>query len=270
MRRGLALCAAAAALVIVGARGEGGEVKVPETAKDVLTRDATVRWRLTWRTPIVPADRMKGKGPGVLPVERVPFTSRPDIQHVRIAPPAAEWNTLDYDATDWPRSRIRRFSSPYFQTGAVFIRSKFRVVDPKAVKACYLSLKYRGGVVVYLNGEEVARGDMPAGPVKADAPAAPYPDDAWVDDQGKILPKEHGIRSYEKAGRTEVVRRLRSRNRALGPVALPGSKLKKGVNLLAISLHRSDYHPIALTWFSQRLIHNSWRPIQLRDISLKA
>jgi glycosyl hydrolase family 123 len=273
MSRMRVLCVAVAVMIVVSlcaTLAPGADTKVPGTAKDVLTRDAMVRWRLSWRTPTVPADKMKGNAPGVLPVERVPFSNRPGIQNVRIDPPAADWNSPGYDATDWPRSPVRRFSSPYYQTGAVFIRSTFNVADPKAVKALYLSLAYRGGVMVYLNGEEVARGHMPKGAVTADGPAAPYPDDAWVDEKGKLLPKEHYIRSYEKKGQAEIVRRLKSRNRALGPVVLPGSKLKKGVNLLAISLHRADYHPVALTWFNQRLIHNSWRPIQLRSISLKA
>ena len=34
------------------------------------------------------------------------------------------------------------------------------IQDPAQVKACVLSLKYWGGVVVYVNGKEVARGNM--------------------------------------------------------------------------------------------------------------
>jgi IS5 family transposase len=55
-------------------------------------------------------------------------------------------------------------------------------------KRVVVDLGYRGGVVVYLNGKEVARGDMPEGPVTPETPALPYPDEAYLDADGKMLP----------------------------------------------------------------------------------
>ena len=39
---------------------------------------------------------------------------------------------------------------------------RFHVADPEQVKALTLAITYRGGVVVYVNGREVARGHLPA------------------------------------------------------------------------------------------------------------
>lgn len=47
----------------------------------------------------------------------------------------------------------------------VYTRRKFVLADPKAVKSLKLSLKYDDGFVAYINGVEVVRKAMPAGPV---------------------------------------------------------------------------------------------------------
>ena len=104
------------------------------------------------------------------------------------ASPPAGWEKPDFDDRTWRRLPGTPFpvqrlswlklpdlnfgfssidmSSPYMAHMAM--RGKFRVNDPAKVKGLVLSLAYRGGVVVSLNGKEVARGDMPDGEITVD------------------------------------------------------------------------------------------------------
>ncbi len=54
---------------------------------------------------------------------------------------------------------------------SVFIRKSFPVADPAAVSALTLSVDYDDGFVAYLNGVEIARRNMPAGPIDNTTPA---------------------------------------------------------------------------------------------------
>ena len=63
----------------------------------------------------------------------------------------------------------------------------------------------------------------------------------------------------------------------LGPVALPADLLRKGLNVLAIELHRSDYNPSAAKFFATQA-HDyqditagpGWTPCALMDLNLSA
>src|SRR6185295_913652 len=48
-----------------------------------------------------------------------------------------------------------------------------------------LKMEYRGGVRVFLNGQEVGRGSLPDGELAANVPGAPYPEEAY-----RALPDE--------------------------------------------------------------------------------
>ncbi len=50
-----------------------------------------------------------------------------------------------------------------------------------------LDLVFKGGAVVYLNGEEIARGYMPDGPVDTTTAARPYPQNAYIDSSGRAV-----------------------------------------------------------------------------------
>ena len=61
---------------------------------------------------------------------------------------------------------------------SVFIRVPFEIEDPALVTAMTLRMKYEDGFVAYLNGEEVARSNAPAGHLPFDAEAtAVHPDE---------------------------------------------------------------------------------------------
>jgi len=239
---------------------------VPAGAKTILSREGYWRWRVSWRKPVV----MGGGEKAILPVGRVPFSQRPDIEDIEIAPPPADWIAADFDDTNWPREHLGSFAGGYFQVGGIRCRGRFNVTNPAAVSGLYLTANYRGGLVVYLNGREVARRDLPAGEVAGDVAADPYPDEAWVDAKGQMLPKTNAIAARIKQGDKSLVGRLEKRNRSLGPIELPTDALKKGVNVLAVAAFRSDYHRVGMGWFNQQNIHASWWPIRITDLELKA
>ena len=163
-------------------------------------------------------------------------------------------------------------TSSLFKLGALAVRGKLHVSDP-ATAQLVLRLKYRGGVVVYLNGQEVARGGLPAGVITPGTPGAPYSEEAYLDAKGKILPLVRDIKKNDE----EAQRRIALRDRALGPVVLPAKVLRKGVNILAIELHRSDYSASAAKFWPttahgvQSISESSgWTPCGLMDLNLSA
>lgn len=175
-------------------------------------------------------------------------------------PPPVGWTAPDFDDRDWPRLR-----GPFFPTqhawawtkqtddmgflgyegtapslAAICVRGRFMVSDPAAAGDMKLSLVYRGGVVVHLNGREIARANVAKVPstnpdLAEDvlAPADDYPPEAFVTDEGKVIGNYTDTQKYYD--------RLTLRLRRL-EAPLPGRLLVKGANVLAIEGHRSPYH----------------------------
>jgi len=239
-------------------------------ARVILATGSPWRRFSTWRKPAVSIEALRAAGkradaPAVLPV-KVAWSSAQGIQHLETAAPPANWREADFDDADWPRSggRFRTF----LYDGQIALRGRFAVSDPATVKDLSLSMTYRGGVVVYLNGKEVARAHMPRGDITVDTPANSYRPEAFVNKAGKYLMTEQ----YAKGDERERVKR---RNRSLGPVRVSAKWLCKGVNVLAVELHRAPFHPVALTWWNDRRLYAygkpvHWIPIGLRSIRLTA
>ena len=100
--------------------------------------------------------------------------------------PPADWAGLTFDDNAWPYARLpqpmlwkRRVSmgrprgmalcnGPYDPV-MVLARAKFEIKDPAQVKGCRISLDYWGGVVVYVNGKEAARGHLSGGATNTEA-----------------------------------------------------------------------------------------------------
>jgi len=246
----------------------------------VLDGGSFWRFHVTLRKPVVPA--AEGRAAAVLPV-KVAYRSYPGIQFLETEPPPAEWPKPDFDDAAWPRARAgeklpgsiaQAVFRPgvEFSTGLLCLRGKFEVTDPASVGALSLSATYRGGVAVYLNGQEVARRDLPAAGLAPATPGAPYPPDAFVDSAGKPIPGPYHADKRIKAGERDLAERVSKRERRLGPVELPLKHLRKGTNVLAIELHRSDYHSSAPLWFQEP--HSGrepgWVPVGLVEVSLTA
>jgi len=119
------------------------------------------------------------------------------------AAPAEGWNQAEFDDSTWSlRPGRTSCETPYL--GAFYLRGKFGVTDPSAVKGLALALSCNGGAVVYLNGKEVARDHVESG--------------------------AKGALDYSaKAGSD------------LSKLALPAAGLKRGVNVVAIAIVRAPY-----------------------------
>ena len=153
--------------------------------------------------------------------------------------PPDDWLAADFDDSSWVRQRAPFQGGPapgiadvilgqYTESAdlrlqAAYYRARFVVADPGAAGQLSVSLLYSGGARVFLNGTEIARGHLPQGELAPDTPAQDYPAQAYRKDAARL-------------GR-----------RTLGPVALPAAGLREGVNVLAIEVRASHFHPIVMT-----------------------
>ncbi|MEI7832665.1 MAG: glycoside hydrolase domain-containing protein, partial [bacterium] len=95
------------------------------------------------------------------------------------------------------------------------LRGSFFVADTAKVDTLNLKLGYRGGVVVYLNGKEIARKNLPEGELKTTTLAEDYPDEVYTGTGEKMARK--------------------------ADIILPVSELRKGTNILALGFYRSTF-----------------------------
>ncbi|MCG3180536.1 MAG: hypothetical protein BIFFINMI_02898 [Phycisphaerae bacterium] len=210
----------------------------PPPAGGTTLLDAGSFWRVyaSLRPPYVIGEKGKDGQPAIMPIH-VDYRTYPGIERLASPLPSADWAATDFDDREWPRLRVAsragdRIGSAILGPGISYdvfslsLRGKFNVTDPSAVGSLTLSLQYVGGAVVCLNGREVARQDLPAGELGPDTPGAAYPDEAFGAGPGSKGPA--------------------SRVRSLAAVKLPASALRKGVNVLAIHLRRSDYNAVVL------------------------
>jgi hypothetical protein len=198
--------------------------------------------------------------------------------------PPADWSAPDFDDHLWVRMR-----GPFFRTthGHAYVpaldgkgytmyeqggpgmallcaRARFTVSDPGGVGDLTLSLAYRGGAVVYLNGKQVGRGNLPdAGKKGFEALADDYDNEVCADAGGKLISIGDSA--------TRNADRLERRIRRLTDIKLPAASLRPGVNVLAVEIHRAPYTKAILKSVGA---HNfqlfDWVPMGLVGIELKA
>ena len=198
--------------------------------------------------------------------------------------PPANWAEADFDDAQWLCQRLGRLTRD--RLGAVaydmnsllfraaYYRTCFLAPDPDKAQDLAVTIRYRGGARILVNGKEIARGHLPPGELNEETLAEDYPLDAYValDDE---LPANaeakrrcaDGIadircdwdeapvasRKGEQPFRTNCMgqelnqkgwQRLQNlRDRKLGPLRVPANLLRKGVNVLAIETRTSCYHP---------------------------
>ena len=155
----------------------------------------------------------------------------------RNADPPADWTAPEFNDRDWAYRGIEggRYGGESGQgIPMVCSRGRFGVNDPAKVSSLSLNLAYRGGVIIYVNGKEIGRKNMPAGQVKAETLADDYPEEAFLQPDGKRMPL---LRPGEEVPPALQERhKMRTRNLTL---AIPAAALRKGVNVLAIQNHRA-------------------------------
>ncbi|OGF44959.1 MAG: hypothetical protein A2231_08635 [Candidatus Firestonebacteria bacterium RIFOXYA2_FULL_40_8] len=158
--------------------------------------------------------------------------------------PPSDWTTAEFDDTGWnrmadvPFATYKHWMNNYggvddqgdsIAISVICIRGKFNVVEPVRAGKMNLSLVYRGGVVVYVNGKEVARGHMPKeGKLLADTPAEVYGKEVYLNEKG--VPFAEDKKNIEF---------LLPRLRTLENISIPKEVLIKGTNVLALEIHRS-------------------------------
>ncbi|MFC1479668.1 glycoside hydrolase domain-containing protein [Planctomycetota bacterium] len=232
----------------------------PAGARDILTENSYYRWHVTLCPPTY-----KEGGQEKILRRTIKVRLSGGADELKNTPPPAEWARADFDDALWPRSRLswcRWLAFSRFSTVQASFRGKFNVTDPNSADL-YLSMKYIGGAVIYLNGREVHRADMPAGKVGLNTYAKSYEDKFYVDDSGK----PHSMRGSAKSTKCTT---MRTRN--MTSVKLPKAPLKAGINVLGIEIHRSVYSPLASKWFASAgsLKQKVWWPhADLAEIRLK-
>ncbi len=145
-------------------------------------------------------------------------------------PPPPDWAKPDFDDSSW---RHARGAPPTYPTlGLLCMRARFSVVAPERVEGLTLSARFHGGIVVYLNGVEVARRHLPDGDISPETLAEDYPADVYFGPGGAA----RALRF------TELQQHIEKTARAVADMPVPAGLLREGVNALAIELHRAASH----------------------------
>ena len=175
--------------------------------------------------------------------------------------PHGDWTAVDYDDSGWPRSVGALFGGfgegRYSEPALICVRARFGVTDPGAVEGMRLALQYRGGAVVYLNGTEIARKHLPAGPISLLSLAEDYPLAAYVAPDGKTV-----LQRLPYNPPAELLQRFRARIREL-TIDVPTRTLRKGTNVLAVELHRT-----AIRADLPAPLRDPWDTVGLCDLKL--
>jgi len=279
-----------ASMMLTGRAWAGAPASGP--ARNVLLAE-TDYWRkhYTFLPPKVSAQAARAAGIGADPASRAKHIARFYHSGFATPPPPAGWAGADFDDASWLLSRGRQFvvgdgrlmryhspdhtsvylrgTDPFVEeVGLICQRARFRVADRARAGQLKLSLTYRGGFVAYLNGREVARASLPAGPIRHDTPGDDYPLEAFFA-AGSVAAKTftplHAFH-HAKSGQWAL------RERTFGPRAIDASALRDGVNVLAIEMHRSDYPAECkrkkVNWRSRRSL--GWSPVGLSLLELSA
>ena len=145
------------------------------------------------------------------------------------------WTGEGFDDTSWLRGPARMVClSPL--VARLSMRGRFEVTDPSKVRNLRLSVSYRGGVIVYLNGKEAARKDIAGKDADGRPLARGYPADAFT-------PTGGWSGAWTRGGATESEHDIALRRRS-AEIELPARLLRKGVNVLALEIVRAPYHKI--------------------------
>lgn len=211
-----------------------------------------------WHTYVVMRDPVFGTATNAIPMETK------DTRRFNTDPPPKNWIAPDFDDSDWMWKRGPFFAGYGFKQdwslGMLCMRGAFIVDNPDQAKDLSLTATYRGGIVVYINGKEVARASLPSGEITADTLADDYPPEAWLNPDGTNVIR-YGFGDPQK-----FKDRCQLRIRKLEKVIIPAKLLRKGRNLLAVSIHRSA--TIGEFWKLNRWMDGKWNTAGLIDLTL--
>ena len=196
--------------------------------------------------------------------------------------PEEDWRSVTFDDSEWGRNRApiekyrgqisgRDIGALHHATpnSIICARAKFLVDDPRKTQNLTLSLKYVGGVAVFVNGKELTRQHLPEGELKPDTLATKYPDDFYVTPDGKY------VLQIQKRQSKEEKERFQERYRYLRDIAIPASMLRKGMNVVALQLHRAPVNEAATLatrrhYSGMYRVPGLWAYVALRDLEITA
>jgi Glycoside hydrolase 123, catalytic domain len=175
----------------------------------------------------------------------------------RLASPQAAqgWEQANFDDTSWQRSKakdLKLLAFRRYSTHSLRIRYRIFVTDPSSAGDLSLNIEYKGGVVIYLNGKELARNHLPKGKLSLETLAEIYPDDVFLDSEGKVIPNNYSIGRKPVKIKSQLQARVARRLRRIEPVKISGSRLRKGVNVIAVELRRAKYPAVMKKWFKRK------------------
>ncbi len=206
--------------------------------------DGSSPWRMSalWNTPFY-----RDKDGALQPV---PSDQQNDRFVGRTAALPADWMAPEFADENWSRWRANSdplggygfwiHNEPGPTLATLCLRGRFAVDDPAKVKNLTLSLAFRGGAVVYVNGQEAARSHLRAGKIEPDAFADDYPREAFCHPDKPFRGCNY-IMSEWGGHTTKYKDLLEKRIRRLENVVIDPKLLRKGVNVLAVEIHRAPY-----------------------------
>ncbi len=231
-------------------------------AETILTENSVWRSYWVWMPPVQESE----KGP-------VPMRVWGTDVSRSVVPPPAGWEKPEFDDSRWMvwrethvahtlKKATKNFSNPkpedledtgirhydLDQYGALrsnaiglrCFRGRFDVQDPAGVSGLKLTVEFRGGLRACLNGEEILRAHLPEGDVGYDTLAAQYAAEAHTKPDGKAWTSGHA--NHSMPSDPELIKRYNTKVRSAS-AEIPSSKLKKGVNVLALEIHRAPSYP---------------------------
>jgi len=171
-----------------------------------------------------------------------------------------DWHSAEFDDAAWVRMPGPFFPSKYMagwrgwsasndvNTALICLRGRFAVTDPAAAGTLTLNLQYRGGAVVYINGQEAGRANMPEGKIEPHTLAVHYPKECFVRTDGKVM--RHAYGDPKRCSKGVGLRRRRI------SLEIAPKFLRKGANVLAVALHRAPYDQSA----ARKDRKGNWQP----------
>ena len=213
-------------------------------------------------------------------------------QLVGSAFPPDSWRKVDFDDRDWIR-HPGPFYAGYRRLALICLRGRFQVTDPAEAGELTLAVKFQGGAVAYVNGREVGRAFLPAGPIDNLAPAQEYPIGTYVAADGRPFEElpSSALRAEILTSAVEDIRKWTyprkpwgwdddrlNRFKLRGRIAtfrIPASLLQKGVNVLAVEIHRAEADPVMflsqdLKLGTGDLLGSCWNRASIEEVTLTA
>ena len=208
-------------------------------------------------------------------------------------PPASGWLGPQFDDSTWPHLRKPDgVGSPAQYTvgtterngwlRGVYLRFRFEIPDPAAAGTVTFSADYIGGLRAFVNGEEIARGHLPAGNLEAETMADEYPQEAYTATFADLSADEKAKYKGKEPPPTQVMgsadeltplgsRLYTLRNHTINSLVIPQKLLRKGTNVLAIELRAAPLHPYVLKeWFGYRAVEDrQWEHARLSRLELR-